>query len=355
MRFTIVTSSFLISAALAGAASPELTLEIKDYAVMPITGAVDGVGNSASLLARINFLREEPGGPGKRLFVNDLNGPLYILDKSTKKVYDLSRPQRPRGKAGNLPPAGYRQPARERVHQFRVRSRLPPQWQVLHDPPRRPRAPAPAVPDNKNLPGLKLDGYSVTPAIRTFGETQREAVIVEWTDSDISNTTFEGTARELMRLQYNGRIHPMGDLIFNPTARRGDPDWRYLYVATGDGGAGRAEIRDPPQSPAARHAGGKDTPDRARSERARRHEHGQRERPLPDPERQPLRLKAGRPQGDLGLWPAQPAPIDVGRGSCRLSQPASLRTSSDFAPGRRWTSFTKARTTATRSARAPSN
>ena len=51
-----------------------------------MTGAVDGPGNSAGLLARINFLREEPGGGRKRLFVNDLNGPLYILDKETKKT-----------------------------------------------------------------------------------------------------------------------------------------------------------------------------------------------------------------------------------------------------------------------------
>src|SRR3954471_24000786 len=68
------------------AASPELTIELKDFASMPITGAVDGPGNSAGLLARINFLREEPAGNRKRLFVNDLNGPLYILDKETKKV-----------------------------------------------------------------------------------------------------------------------------------------------------------------------------------------------------------------------------------------------------------------------------
>src|SRR5215472_15743926 len=67
------------------AAPPELKIEIKDYAAMPMTGAVDGPGNSAGLLARINFLREEPGGGRKRLFVNDLNGQLYILDKDTKK------------------------------------------------------------------------------------------------------------------------------------------------------------------------------------------------------------------------------------------------------------------------------
>ena len=36
----------------------------------------------AAELARVNFLRDEPGG--RRFFVNDLNGPLYILDKQTK-------------------------------------------------------------------------------------------------------------------------------------------------------------------------------------------------------------------------------------------------------------------------------
>src|SRR4051794_10499617 len=67
------------------AAAPEVTIAIRDYATMPITGAVDGTTNATGLLARINFLREEPG-PKKRFFVNDLNGPLYILDKDTKKL-----------------------------------------------------------------------------------------------------------------------------------------------------------------------------------------------------------------------------------------------------------------------------
>ena len=40
-----------------GLAEPlELTIVIKDYATMPVTGALDGPGNSAGLLARINFL-----------------------------------------------------------------------------------------------------------------------------------------------------------------------------------------------------------------------------------------------------------------------------------------------------------
>lgn len=54
---------------------------VKDFAALPITEAVDGVGNSAGFLARVNFLREEPVGAKKRWFANHLNGPLYICDR----------------------------------------------------------------------------------------------------------------------------------------------------------------------------------------------------------------------------------------------------------------------------------
>ena len=37
------------------------------------------------MLARVNSIREEPGGTG-RLFVTDMNGPVYILDKKTKAL-----------------------------------------------------------------------------------------------------------------------------------------------------------------------------------------------------------------------------------------------------------------------------
>src|SRR4249920_2700940 len=67
----------------AGVAPGPVTLRVADYLAVPITGTVDGPGNSGSL-ARVNVLREEPGGT-KRFFVSDLNGPLYILDTTTKK------------------------------------------------------------------------------------------------------------------------------------------------------------------------------------------------------------------------------------------------------------------------------
>ena len=67
-------------------AAPDITLDIRDFATMPMTGKVNGTGQNLGLLARVNFMREEPGVARDRVFVNDLNGPLYILDKKTGKL-----------------------------------------------------------------------------------------------------------------------------------------------------------------------------------------------------------------------------------------------------------------------------
>ena len=63
-------------------------------------------------------------------------------------------------------------------------------------------------------------------------------MLIEWTDRNIRNSTFEGTARELLRMQLASPIHPLGEMTFNPAARRGDPDWRVMYVGVGDAGTG---------------------------------------------------------------------------------------------------------------------
>ena len=48
--------------AVAAANAPaQLALRIADYAALPITGTLDGIGNNAGSLARVNVLREEPG------------------------------------------------------------------------------------------------------------------------------------------------------------------------------------------------------------------------------------------------------------------------------------------------------
>ena len=100
----------------------------------------------------------------------------------------------------------------------------------------RPRRRGPA-----RSPGLDLSGYTTTPTIPTptvAGRIDREAVLIEWKDRNTANATFEGTARELLRLQQPLAIHPMGEMTFNPVARRGDPDWRVMYIGSGDAGTG---------------------------------------------------------------------------------------------------------------------
>ena len=223
----------------AAAATPKPALELADYLQMPITGELNGE-NTRGLLARVNFLRDEPGG--RRFFVNDLNGPLYILDKQTKQLttyMDFN------GLGGR--PGLFQRFTFERNFATGLIN-------IVFDPDyarngvfytihmEDPTTAAPAEPRAGVVAGLDLAGYKTTAAIaQTTGPgmaIDREAVVIEWTDRNIRNATFEGTARELLRLQLPSPIHPLGDLTFNPRARPGDPEWRVMYVGVGDSGAG---------------------------------------------------------------------------------------------------------------------
>ena len=236
--------------ALAGNTSA-LELDIRDYVTMPITGKVDGQREIRGLLARVNFMREEPGpGRKKRFFVNDLNGPLYILSKDDRKFTTYLNFNGRDGQPGLF----HRLPTDRGFANGFISFAFDPDYAHngkfytihLEDP----EAPGSAMPDNTNFPGVDTTGYQLTPPIATPGRTIREAVLLEWMDTKTHDAVFEGRVRELMRLRLNGIIHPMGDLIFNPAARRGDPDWRVLYVACGDGGSGESsnpEMRSNPQ------------------------------------------------------------------------------------------------------------
>ena len=227
---------------------PELALEITDYAALPMTGSPDGAGNNAGSLARLNVMREEPGGL-HRFFVNDLTGPLYILDRKTRKAttyLDFNGRGARTGLFDKLPTdAGLASGFIS--FEFDPDYGRNGRFYTIHL--EEIALPGALVPDNASVPGLKVAGYTPTTPIPTPGAVDHEGVIVEWTDSNVNNATFEGTARELMRIPLNGRIHPLGDLSFNPVARRGDPDWRVLYVACGDGGSGdqKTAIRLNPQ------------------------------------------------------------------------------------------------------------
>ena len=246
---TRVLVCFLVAVfALAAATPPQVTLQLRDFVEFPITGKVDGTGQTDGMLARINSLREEPGG-GTRFFVNDLNGPLYIVDKATKRIttyLDFNGREGHHGLFRRLSyEAGYANGLNSL--QFDPDYRSNGRFYTVHI--EDPSLPVSAVPDNTAYPALNVAGYTPTPPIPTPGPIQREGVLIEWTDTNPFNATFEGTARELMRVPLNTRIHTLADLAFDPSARRGDSDWRVLYIGCGDGGSGesRTSIRMNPQ------------------------------------------------------------------------------------------------------------
>jgi hypothetical protein len=225
----------------APAVSGQATLNVEDFLVMPMTGLVDGKGSNELLLARVNTVREEAAG-AKRLFISDLNGPLYILDKQTKKLAVYLDFNGNPGKTGIFRKLTITQGYGNGLNGFNLDPDYPRNGKFYTVHIEDPALPGDNLPNSASVPGLKVAGYTTTPAIKTPGPLQNEGVLIEWTDSDPSNSTFEGTARELLRVQLNTRSHPMGDLIFNPAARPGDPDWRVLYIECGDGASGESQI-----------------------------------------------------------------------------------------------------------------
>ena len=116
----------------------------------------------------------------------------------------------------------------------------------------------------------------------------------------------------------------------------------------------RRAARQPPAEPAAaRHPRRQDPAHRAGPARAHGDEHGQRERPVSDSQRQSVFGTRGRAKGDLGVRPAQPAPDDLGRRSGAAAGAACCSRSTSGSPrGRRSSSSGRARTTAIRCAKA---
>lgn len=218
--------------------SPERTLELADYVELPITG--DGSTDRVSgVLARGSILRDEPGSR-QRFFVNDLTGPLYLLDKQTKQLttYLNFKDLFPNFTAAQGYAAGLMNFVFDPDY---TRNGV---FYTLHM--ENVSAPGGSVtPKTGVVPGLNLAGYTTTPALSTpmvpDPRFARDMVIVEWTDRQIGNTTFEGTAREVFRMQIPGLFHPLNEITFNPAARAGDPDWRVMYLGVGDSGTGERQ------------------------------------------------------------------------------------------------------------------
>jgi hypothetical protein len=213
---------------------------LEDYATLPASsptrgGASDRPVDYKGQLGRVNSMRSEPSNAplaNSRLFVNDESGTLYILDKNTKQFTPyLDFPKifpkfvSNAGNAMGIVSITF-DPAYAKNGKF----------YTVHV--ERPSLEGSADPKNDGTPGLNLAGYTTTPAVNPpAGPANLQSVLIEWTDTNIRNASFEGTARELLRVGFD-RNHPMDDTVFDPNARPGSPDYGNLYVSLGDGAQG---------------------------------------------------------------------------------------------------------------------
>ena len=241
-----VTGALLLSVTLArlfaAQPTPRLALELQEYAALPIT-ADNTNTNTRAQLARVNYLRDEPGA--RRFFVNDLNGRLYILDKQTKQFTTYLDFNGAEGRPGLFQRFSFKLNFATGLTSFIFDPDYAHNgiFYTLHM--EEPAVAAPAAPRAGVVAGLDLSGYATTPAVQTptvNGQIDREVVLIEWQDRNIANATFEGAAREILRVQYPLAAHPLGDMTFNPVARSGDPEWRVMYLGAGDAQSG--EQRD---------------------------------------------------------------------------------------------------------------
>ena len=172
--------------------APRLALELQDYAALPIT-ADNTNANTRAQLARVNYLRDEPGG--RRFFVNDLNGPLYILDKQKKTFTTYLDFNGRGGRPGLFPKFTFELNFATGLTNFIFDPDYAKNgvFYTLHM--EDPATDAPAAPKAGVVAGLDLTGYTTTPAIPTptvDGRIEREVVLIEWKDRNPSNTHVRG-------------------------------------------------------------------------------------------------------------------------------------------------------------------
>ena len=248
-RHTVTFAALFAGLTQAQEPAKQITLQLRDYLTMPEPGKLDPKSQNNSVFSRLNFFREEPGPDRNRFFVNHVGGPLYIVDKKTKQITTYLDFNGKAGRKGLFHRLVFETGYASGLVSFEFDPDYSHNGRFYTIHMEDPAVTESAAPDNASFPALNLKGYAVTAPIATPGASNRESVVVEWTDTNPANLTFEGTARELMRVQLNTQIHPMDDLIFNPTAKPGDPDWRDLYIACGAGGSGEKKdaIRNNPQ------------------------------------------------------------------------------------------------------------
>jgi hypothetical protein len=186
-----------------------IRVNVREFASLP---DIDGVA------ARMMNLVDEP--LTRRVFVNDMRGPLYSVsdDGKTVELYlDINHPSWG---------VGVQSGGRERGFQSFT---MHPQF------------------GQAGTPGFgKFYTYTDTPNQTPAAnfttanpKTTHDTVLLEWTAKTATARTYDGgPPRELMRFRQPFSNHNAGHLAFNPLAAPGSADFGLLYIGVADGGSG---------------------------------------------------------------------------------------------------------------------
>jgi glucose/arabinose dehydrogenase len=190
-----------------------LTITLEEFAQLPESEMEPPGTGRLDRWNRINYVGEVPDGSG-RLFVPDLNGPMYLLDKETGEHTEYLNM---RDEIGH-----------DFWDQFGLASGSG--YIEFH----------PEFADNGKFYTVHTEAGEAleneTPDIPSHPDPATHSVLTEWTAEDPSADVFSGTSREVLRVGFQTPIHNFEQIKFNPYAEPGDEDYGLLYIGSGDGG-----------------------------------------------------------------------------------------------------------------------
>ncbi len=221
--------ALLLAAVCALAASPLSAQTTTDPFPEPIS-ATDGaiVVNYAEFAsipdmggqpARLMLLVDEPGT--RRIFVNDMRGPIYSVSYDGRTVAPYVDVNDPRWGV-NVQSGGNERGVQSFAFHPQFAQAGTPGFGKFY-----------ALTDTANM--------DPTPDFRPAGATgnSHDTVLVEWTARTPTAAAYDGgPPRELIRWEQPFANHNAGHLTFNPLATPGSADFGLLYIGFADGGSG---------------------------------------------------------------------------------------------------------------------
>ena len=205
-------------------ATDVIKVNVVEFATLPDLGG--------PMPARPMLLVDEPGT--RRLFVNDMRGPLYTLPRPST---GSGRPKLVEGRDGKA--VSVYLDINDPKWAMNINSQGNERgFQSFAFHPQFARQGTPGFGkfytyvDTANMPPVvdfKPNG----------GTHTHDAVVLEWTAKTPAAATYDGGApRELMRFEHPFGNHNGGQLSFNPLAAPNSADFELLYMGIADGGSG---------------------------------------------------------------------------------------------------------------------